>query len=38
MIYVRTAFFEGELTQAQKNFQQYMKTEVASIIAIFPHS
>ncbi len=39
MTYVRTAFFEGELTQEQKkDFQQHMKTEVAPIIATFPHS
>jgi hypothetical protein len=39
MTYVRTAFFEGELTQAEKeDFYQYMLAEVAPIIASFPNS
>ena len=39
MTYVRTAFFEGELTQEEKeDFYHYMRTEVAPIIASFPNS
>jgi hypothetical protein len=39
MTIVRTAFFEAELTQEQKNdFYQYMENEVVPIIRTFPNN
>lgn len=39
MTVIRTAFFEGDLTDEQKqDFYQYMQSEVAPIIATFPKS
>jgi quinol monooxygenase YgiN len=37
MIYARTAFFEGDLNEAQKKeFVEYMRNTVAPIIRTFP--
>ena len=37
MIYARTAFFEGDLNEAQKTeFVEYMRNKVAPIIRTFP--
>ena len=37
MMYVRTAYFEGDLTDEQKQeFQEYMTSTVAPIIRTFP--
>ncbi|WED26771.1 hypothetical protein L3V77_00435 [Vibrio sp. DW001] len=39
MTIVRTAFFEAELTEAQKqDFYQYMEKEVVPIIRTFPNN
>ncbi|UGA54884.1 hypothetical protein [Vibrio sp. VB16] len=39
MAIVRTAFFEAELTEAQKqDFYQYMEKEVVPIIRTFPNN